>query len=77
MQSLGGRVAEHIKSTFCLGVQRALAVATTHYDLDLARVLSVYVVASGLDADATSAAMNDVKEFATILAKKIEDDIPP
>ena len=56
-------------------------MASTHYDLDLARVLSGYVVASGLDADATSTAMNDadatVEEFATVLAKKLEDDIPP
>ena len=56
-------------------------MATTHYDLDLARVSSGYVVASGISADATSAAMDDadtaVEEFATVLAKKLEDDIPP
>jgi len=49
--------------------------------MDLKLVSSGYVVASGLDADATSAAMNDadaaIEEFATILAKKLEDDIPP
>ena len=52
-----------------------------HYDLDLVRVSSGYVIASGLDADATSAAMNDadtaVEEFTTALTKKLEDDIPP
>ena len=49
--------------------------------MDLQPVSSGYVVASGLDADATSAAMNDadaaVEEFTTVLAKKLEDDIPP
>ena len=30
LRSLGGRVAERIKSTFCLGVQRTLVVASTH-----------------------------------------------
>ena len=29
LQALGGRIAEHAKSTFRLGVQRALAVAST------------------------------------------------
>ena len=73
-------MAERIKSAFHIGVQRALAVASTHYDMDHKLVSSGYVVASGLDADATSAAMNDadaaVEEFATVLAKKLEDDIP-
>ena len=81
LRALSGQIAEHAKSTFRLGVQRALAVASTHYDMDLKLVSSGYVVASGLDADATSAAMNDadaaVEEFTTILAKKLEDDIPP
>ena len=52
-----------------------------HYDMDLKLVSSGYVIACGLDADATSAAMNDadaaIEEFATVLAKKLEDDIPP
>ena len=80
LRSLGGRVAERIKSTLCLGVQWVLAVASTHYDMDLKLVSSGYVVVSGLDADATSAAMNDadaaVEKFATVLAKKLENDIP-
>ena len=81
LRSLGGRVAEHIKSTFRLGIQWALAVASTHYDMDLKRVLPGYVVASGIGADAVLAAMDDadtaVEEFAAILARKLEDDIPP
>jgi len=56
-------------------------MASMLYDMDLERVSSGYVVASGLDADATSAAMNDadaaVEEFTTVLAKKLKDDIPP
>ena len=73
-------MAEHIKSTFRLGVQRALTMASMHYDMDLERVSSVYVVASGIGADAASAAMDDadaaIEEFATVLARKLEDDIP-
>ena len=35
LRALGGRIAEHAKSTFRLGVLRALAVALTHYIMDL------------------------------------------
>ena len=48
---------------------------------DLKRVSPGYVVASGIGADAASAAMDDadtaVEEFAAVLARKLEDDIPP
>ena len=81
LRSLGGWVAEHIKSTFRLGVQWTLAMASTHYDMDLERVSSGYVIAFGIGADAASAAMDDadaaIEEFATVLARKLEDDIPP
>ena len=81
LRSLGGRVAEHIESTFCLGVQRALAVASTHYDMDLKLVSLGYVVAPYIVGDAAAAAMDEadavVEDFAAALAKKLEDDIPP
>jgi len=81
LRSLGGRVAEHIKSTLRLGVQRALAVASTHYDMDLKLVSSGYVVGQGVVGDAAAAAMDDAdaatEDFAAVLAKKLEDDIPP
>ena len=81
LRALGGRIAEHAKSTFRLGVLRALAVASTHYIMDLQRVSSGYVVPNDADADAASAIMDDadaaVEEFATVLAGKLEADIPP
>jgi len=81
LRSLGGQVTEHIKSTFRLGIQRALAVASTHYDMDLKLLLSGYVVGQGVVGDAAAAAMDDadaaVEYFAGVLAKKLEDDIPP
>ena len=80
-RTLGGRIAEHAKSTFRLGVLRALAVASTHYIMDLQRVSSGYVVPNDADADAASAIMDDAdaaaEEFATVLAGKLEADIPP
>ena len=81
LQVLGGRIAEHAKSTFRLSVPRALAVASTHYIMDLQRVSSGYVVPTDADADAASAIMDDAaaatEEFATTLTKKLEADIPP
>ena len=81
LRLLGGRVAEHIMSTFRLDVQWTLAVALTHYDMDLKRVLSGYVVAPGVDGDAATAAMDEadtaVEGFAAALSKKLEDDLPP
>ena len=35
LQALSSWIAEHAKSTFRLGVLRALAVASTHYLMDL------------------------------------------
>jgi len=81
LRALGGRIAEHAKSTFRLGVLRALAVASTHYIMDLQRVSSGYVVPNDADADAASAIMDDAdaaaEEFATVLTGKLEADIPP
>jgi len=81
LRALGGRIAEHAKSTFRLGVLRALAVASTHYIMDLQRVSSGYIVPTDVDADAASTIMDDAattaEEFATVLATKLEADIPP
>ena len=81
LRALGGRIAEHAKSTFRLGVLRALAVASTHYLMDLQKVSSGYVVPDDADADAASAIMDEAdaaaEEFATVLAEKLEADIPP
>ena len=81
LRSLGGRVAEHIKNTFHLGVQRALTVASTHYDMDHKRVSSGYVIASGVDEDAATAALDEadaaVEGFAAVLSKNLRTTSPP
>ena len=81
LRVLGGRIAEHAKSTFHLGVLRALAMASMHYIMDLQRVSSVYVVPNDASPDTASAIMNDadatVEGFATVEAGKLEADIPP
>jgi len=81
LRALDGRIAEHAKSTFRLGVLRALTMALTHYIMDLQRVSSAYVVPNDASPDTASAIMNDadatVEGFATFLAAKLEADIPP
>ena len=81
LRALGGRIAEHAKSTFHLGVLRALAVASKHYIMDLQRRSSGYVVPNDASPDTASAIMDDadatVEGFATVLAAKLEADIPP
>ena len=49
LRVLGGRIAEHAMSTFRLGVQRALTVASMHYIMDLQKVSSGYVVPNVID----------------------------
>ena len=81
LRALGGRIAEHAKSTFHLGVLRALAVASTQYIMDLQRVSSGYVVPNDTSPDTALAIMNDtgatIEGFAIVLAGKVEADIPP
>ena len=56
-------------------------MALTHYIMDLKWVSSGFVVPIDADADAASAIMDDAdaaaEEFATVLAGKLEADIPP
>ena len=56
-------------------------MASTHYIMDLQRVSSGYVFPTDADADAASTIMDDAaaaaEEFATVLAAKLEADIPP
>ena len=81
LRALGGWIAEHAKSTFRLGVLRALAVASTHYIMDLHRVSSGYMVPNDTSPDTELAIMNNtdatIEGFAIVLAGKVEADIPP
>ena len=81
LRALGGRITLHAKRTFRLGVLRALAVSLTHYIMDLQRVSSGYVVPTDASPDTAPDIMNNadatVEGFATVLAGKLEADIPP
>ena len=59
LRALGGRIAEHAKSTFRLGVLRALAVALTHYLMDLGRVSKGYIISDNASPGAASVIMDE------------------
>ena len=81
LRALGGQIAEHAKSTFCLNVLRALRVASTHYLMDLGKVSKGYVVPDDASTDVASAIMDAadaaVEEFADAAVEELEVDIPP
>ena len=56
-------------------------MASMHYIMDLQRVSTGYVIPIDADADAASTIMDDAaaaaEEFATVLAAKLEANIPP
>ena len=81
LRSLGGRVAERLRSTFRLGIQRTLAVASMHYDMNLEQVVTGYVVVPGVEGDDAVAAMEQVdatvEGFAAALSELLEGDLLP
>ena len=81
LRSLGRRVAERIWSAFHLGIQRTLRVVSTHYDMDLEQVSSRYIIAPFIEGDAARDAMEEadtaVEGFATVLSRKIDDNLLP
>ena len=74
-------MAERLRSTFHLGVQRTLTVTSTHYDLNLEQVAAGYVVAPAVEGFAAVAAMEQagstVEGFAAALSMKLEGDLLP
>jgi len=81
LASLGGRVVERLRGALRLGVQKTLGLASTHYLLDFNALTSGYIVAKGLDEDATVAAIRQadaaVDGPASMLAGSFEDDLFP
>ena len=81
LRSLSGQVAEHIKSAFRLGIQRALGVVSTHYVMDLEQGAMGYVVAPGVEGDPAVAAMEQadaaVEGAASALSVLLEGNLIP
>ena len=81
LRSLGGRVAERLRSIFRLGVQMTLAVASMHYVMNLEQVATGYVVKPGVDGDDAVAAIKQadatVEGPASTLSELLEGDLLP
>ena len=68
LRSLGGRVAERLKGTLRLGIQKALGVVSTHYLVDLEQLAMGYVIPGG-DDDAKDQADAGAEGAVSALAR--------
>jgi hypothetical protein len=78
LRALGGQVTRRMRRTLHLGVQKALGVVRSHYEVNLEAVASGYVVSEGVEyevamerADALAAAAVET------LAEDFEDFLFP
>ena len=81
LRSLGGQVAKRLKCAFRIGVQRTLGVVSTHYVMDLERVVTGYVITPGIEGDDAVAAMEQadaaVEGAASALSVLLEGNLIP
>ena len=70
-----------VKDALLLGVRKALAVVTTHYEVDLSKLAAGYVVADNLNDEEAEAAIEEadaaVDETAQTLAGNFENVLFP
>jgi hypothetical protein len=52
LRALGGHVSGRMRRALHLGVQKALGVVRSHYEVDLEAVASGYVIPEGVEDDA-------------------------
>ena len=81
LASLGRVAASRAREALQLGVQKALAVASTHYLVDFEALASGYVVDEALDDDAAAAAVDQADGAAagpaSRLAALFEGELSP
>jgi hypothetical protein len=79
MQALGGYVRGELHEAVHVGVKRAMAVVTSHYEIDLERVCDSYVLLNELElAAAEMRRLNDTVEGpGTSLACHFEVEVVP
>jgi hypothetical protein len=51
-RALGGHISRHMRHVLHLGIQKALGVVRSHYEVNLEAVASVYVVPEGVEDEA-------------------------
>jgi hypothetical protein len=71
LRALGGHVARRMRRALHLGVQKALGVVASHYQVDFEAVSMGYVVSVGVDDEV---AMNSADALAAPAADMLTED---
>jgi hypothetical protein len=71
LRALGGHVSRRMRRALHLGVQKALSVVGSHYQVDFAAVASGYVVPVGVEDEV---AMEHVDALAVAAAETLAED---
>ena len=66
LMSWGGRIVERVKGALRLSVRKTLEVVSTYYLVDLEALMAGYIVAEGLDNDATAAAIDQIESAGVV-----------
>jgi hypothetical protein len=78
LRALGGHVARRMRHALHLGVQKALGVVASHYQVDFEAISTVYVVPEGVDDGTVMNRANALAAPATdMLAEDFEDFLFP
>jgi hypothetical protein len=71
LRALGGHVSRHMRHTLHLGVQKALGVVRSHYEVNFEAVVSGYVVPEGVEDEV---AMEHADALAADAAETLTED---
>jgi hypothetical protein len=71
LRALGGHVSRRMRRALHLGVQKALSVLGSHYQVDFAVVASSYVVPVGVEDEV---AMEHADALAVVAAETLAED---
>jgi hypothetical protein len=71
LRALGGHVTRRMRCTLHLGIQKALGVVVSHYQVDFEAVSTGYVVPDGVDDET---AMNRADALAAPAADVLSED---
>jgi hypothetical protein len=74
LRALGGHVARRMRGALRLGIQKALSVVQSHYQVNLAALATGYIVADDLDDDGAQAVADHLDALAAPAADILADD---
>jgi hypothetical protein len=78
LRALGGHVSERVRRALHLGVQKALGVVWSHYEVNFEAVADGYVVPEGVEDEAAMEHANALAaDAAEVLAEAFEEFLFP